>query len=478
VKDKRAIDAQLEAAGLGDPPTYTPFVSMAGDALKKTDAPLKHIVVLGDGDAEVGLNGQDDIQSVLQSLKQSNITTSSIGIDTHNQPQFMAFMQDIARWGGGRFYESNDPSQVPQLFLKESQVALRPWFEQDPFFPKVTAGGDLLQGVPLDAFPQLGGYVVTTAKPGAEVYFTSPKQDPVLAAGSYGLGRSVAWTSDSTGHWTSGFLHSPVSGTLFARMVEWTLPGGGPSNLTIEARPSGDSIQLTVTGPNSDGNLSVGVLDPELHGSSTQLSLSGPGRWQGQILASSVGTYDLHAVLAKNGQTLGQADSAVVVPYSAEYLDLGRDDAFLRGLAQQGGALLAKPASAWSEPALPVPISTDVFWLLLLVVAVLWPLDVAMRRLTLTPRQLGSLARAILERRRPAEVEVVVPELARLRGRVAGVRRRRAVPAPRTVLTGPVDAGSPREVATGPPEPKPRVEEEALSARLLEARRKRRGKGD
>src|SRR5207237_1021395 len=86
----------------------------------------KVAVVLGDGDAELGGAGQDDIQSVLTSLKQADVTTSTIGVDTHNQPQFMAYMQDIARWGGGRFYESNDPSQVPQLFLKESQVALRP----------------------------------------------------------------------------------------------------------------------------------------------------------------------------------------------------------------------------------------------------------------------------------------------------------------------------------------------------------------
>ena len=477
VKDKKAIDAKLESAALGDPGAYTPFISMAGEALKKTDAPLKHIVVLGDGDAQPS-PGQDDIQSVVSALKDQDITTSTIGVDTHGQAPFMAYMQDIARWGGGRFYESNDPSQVPQLFLKESQVALRPWFEQDPFFPKITAGGDLLSGVPLDAFPELGGYVVTTAKPGAEIYFTSPKQDPVLAAGSYGLGRSVAWTSDSTGHWTGNFLRSPVSATLFAKMVDWTLPTGGPEKLTVEARPSGDSIQLTVTGPEtSGGNLNVGVLDPDLVGSSQQLTLVSPGRWQGQIPAGSVGTYDLHSVLTKGGQVLARSDTAVVVPYPPEYLDLGRDDAFLRGLAQQGGALLARPAAAWSLPTLPVPISTDVFWILLLVVAVLWPLDVAMRRLTLTPRQLGSLAAAIVSRRRPAEVEIVVPELARLRGRVAGVRRRRAVPAPRSVMTGAPEP--PREaVAPSPPTAKPEVGEGALSARLLEARRKRRGKGD
>ena len=477
VKDKKAINAKLESAALGDPPSYSPFITMAGDALKKANAPLKHIVLLGDGDAQPPA-GQDDTQNVVSALKDQDITTSSIGIDVHGQASFMAYMQDIARWGGGRFYQSNDPSQVPQLFLKESQVALRPWFEQDPFFPKVAAGGDLLQGVPLDAFPQLGGYVVTTAKPGAEVYFMSPKQDPVLASGNYGLGRTVAWTSDSTGHWTGGFLRSPVSATLFARMVDWTLPTGGPEKLTVEARPSGDSIQLTVTGPDtSGGSLNVGVLDPDLEGSTTQLALVAPGRWQGQIPATSVGTYDLHSVLTKGGQLVAQSDTAVVVPYPPEYLDLGRDDAFLRGLAQEGGTLLSRPAAAWGLPALPVPISTDIFWILLLVVAVLWPLDVAMRRLTLTPRQVGSLVAAIVARRRPAEVELIVPELARLRGRVAGVRRRRAVPAPRSVMTGPPEP--PREVAAPvATAPKAEVDQEALSARLLEARRKRRGKGD
>ena len=48
-------------------------------------------------------------------------------------------------------------------------MALRHWYEQEAFFPKVTAAGDLLAGLPLTAFPQLGGYVVTTPKPGAEV---------------------------------------------------------------------------------------------------------------------------------------------------------------------------------------------------------------------------------------------------------------------------------------------------------------------
>jgi len=49
VTDKKAIDALLEKATLGDGP-YLRYFQLAGDALVKTDAPLKHIVILGDGD--------------------------------------------------------------------------------------------------------------------------------------------------------------------------------------------------------------------------------------------------------------------------------------------------------------------------------------------------------------------------------------------------------------------------------------------
>jgi uncharacterized membrane protein len=471
VGDKKAIDTKLEAASLGDPPSYLPFVQLGGDALLKTDAPLKHIVVLGDGDAEFAQGG--DLKSTLQALLQKGVTTSAIGVDVHGSGTFMSNMQDIATWGGGRFYQSNNPSQVPQLLLKESVTSLRPWFEQTPFFPKVTAAGDLLQGVPLDSFPQLGGYVVTTAKPASEIYFNSDKQDPVLAAWSYGLGRSVAWTSDSNGAWTAGFLRSPLSATLFARMVAWSLPTGANS-LQVEAVPSGDGLQLTVTGPTTNGGtLQVGVVQPDLSNSSQDLVAVAPGRWQGRVSATTVGTYLLHAALLKNGAPVAQTDTAIAVPYSPEYLELGRDDGLLRQVAKEGaGVLLARAELAWAQQPLPVPISTDIFWVLLVLVALLWPLDVAMRRITLGPRQLLAAA-AALSRRRPAQIEIAAPEeLVRLRRRVAATRRPRP-DAPATPVVASQEAPPPAAEPVSEQEA-----EEALSARLLEARRRRRGHGD
>jgi uncharacterized membrane protein len=485
--NRKAIDAKLQAAGaLGDPPSYVPFMQRALDALDKTDAPLKHIVVLGDGDADSTPAPQ--VQAFVEGALAKHVTTSAIAVDVHSQPQSMSFMQDIARWGGGRFYQSNNPSQVPDLFLKESVASLRPWFEQTPFFPKVAAAGDLLQGVPTDAFPQLGGYVVTTAKPSAEQYLISTKQDPVLAAWSYGLGRSVAWTSDSIGAWTGGFLRSPTSQALFARMVAWTLPGAS-QQLQIEAQPSGDGLQVDVTGPATAGaTVSVGVESPTLQSSTEDLVAVAPGHWQGRIGGTTVGTYLLHGVLRQNGQVVGQGDRAVSVPYSPEYLELGRDDGLLRQVAHEGaGVLLARPAAAWSLKPLPVPISSDVFWPLILLVALLWPLDIAVRRITLSPRQLVDNAIGLLTERRARDLEVAVPaELARLRERVANTRRRRPVGAAPPIVTPAAETPAPgsapgsaaeRDRARRPAAAAAERQQEAaaLSARLLEARRKRRG---
>jgi uncharacterized membrane protein len=488
-RNKAAIDKQLESATLGDPPSYLPFLQIANDALAKTDAQVKHIVILGDGDATE--QNTQPVQNLLQGAQAKGVTTSAIGVDVHGNSAWMSYMQDLARWGGGRFYESNNPSQVPQLFLKESVTSLRPWYEQTPFSPKVGAGGDLLQGVPTDAFPVLNGYVVTTPRPTAEQYLISTKQDPVLAAWSYGLGRSVAWTSDSTGLWTSGFLQSPVSGILLARMVAWTLPGEG-SNVKVQAQPSGDGLDVAVSGPATPGaTVSVGVVSPDLQSSSQNLIAVAPGRWQGRINGTTVGVYLLHGAVTKNGQPVGQADAAISVPYSPEYLQLGRDDGLLRLLARDGaGTVLDRASRAWSLPPLPIAVSTDVFWFLILLCALLWPLDVAARRITLRPRQLLANIGEYLQERRMSDLEVAAPaELARLRERVEGVRRRTAAPAAASGSEAPAadrpasassQAPRPAPARSQPePQPQPRAspEEEALSARLLEARRKKRSRG-
>src|SRR5207237_6739967 len=161
------------------------------------------------------------------------------------------------------------------------------------------------------------------------------------------------------------------------------------------------------------------------------LVAAAPGRWQGQISGTTVGIYLLHAAVAKNGQTVGQADAAVSVPYSPEYLQLGRNDGLLHLVARNGaGDVLQRGQQAWSLPTLPVPVNTDIFWFLILLCLIVWPLDVAARRITLRPRQLLANIGEYARERRLSDLEVAAPvELTRLREREAGMRHRGAAAA-------------------------------------------------
>ncbi|MGH7903043.1 MAG: VWA domain-containing protein [Candidatus Dormibacteraceae bacterium] len=466
VGDRRTAEARLGSIRLGDSPSYLPFVAMAGQALQKTDAVLKHIVVLGDGDAT-----PDGLAGVVAGLRRKGITTSAIGVNIHGSQALMATMADLARAGGGRFFQSNDPSQVPQVMLEESRASLRPWFEQFHFFPRVTSSGDLLAGVPLDAFPALGGYVVTSPKPAAEVYLASPKGDPVLAAWRYGLGRAVAWTSDAEGRWTNSLLAASVGGRLLARMVAWSLPDPAAGPLAVQTSVSGDGLEVAVSGTGG-GTVRVTGVAPDLSGLDQQLAPVAPGRWRGRLPLAGTGAYLLHVSLLRSGAAVAGADLAVAVPYPPEYRHLGRDDPLLAELAHEGGRLLANPAAAWSEPVPPFPVATDVGWLLLVLAAVLWPLDVAVRRLMLTPAQLMRMLMEVVRRHPPSEVELAVPaELAGLRTTVQRYRRQRSARGAEPVSAAPPPAPTPARPAPVTP---PRAQGRALSEELLERKRRRR----
>src|SRR4029079_9645476 len=77
---------------------------------------------------------------------------------------------------------------------------------EEPFFPIKASSSPILRGVEDQGLPRLRGYNGTTAKAAAQTVLVTPTDGPLLAQWQYGLGRSVAWTSDSTGRWARDWL--------------------------------------------------------------------------------------------------------------------------------------------------------------------------------------------------------------------------------------------------------------------------------
>ena len=77
-------------------------------------------------------------------------------------------MWDIAKWGKGRFYYTEDQQALPRIFTLETQLASKASLIEQPFRPSVTAPGhEVLQEIDWKVTPPLG--------PGSA--FTTPSRD-------------------------------------------------------------------------------------------------------------------------------------------------------------------------------------------------------------------------------------------------------------------------------------------------------------
>ena len=86
----------------------------------------------------------------------------------------------------------------------------------------------IVKGLP-GPWPALLGANEVTAKPGAQVIATLPPDQgghPLLVAGQYGQGRTLAWTSDIGPHWLpQAFVDWPGYARLWRQALTW-LTGG------------------------------------------------------------------------------------------------------------------------------------------------------------------------------------------------------------------------------------------------------------
>ena len=417
--DKAKVKQRIEAMQLGDPPSYVPDLTAADEQLQKTTASLKHIILLGDGDAMFG-----NYQSVIETIHSHGITVSTVAIGS--DPGGAALMQAMAGWGHGRFYRSSSIQDVPQIFLKETQESLKPWVVEGLITPRLSSLAEILPGVPLDAFPSITGYVATTPRAAADMVLTSPSGDPLLATWQYGLGRVVAWTSDAQGRWTSGLLRWPSANRFFGDLVRYSLPQAGDPALQVEAQVQGDHTHLLVTSPSASGSaVNVSAVAPDLSNVDLALSSTGPGRFEGDLPTDQVGSYLLHVTDSIGGVVKHTSTIGLVVPYSPEYRNLGTDNASLSAIARAGGGVLItdlSPVFNLSVP--PVRAALPIGELLLILAILLFPIDIALRRFVFKAEDIPAWRAALGRAPTPAlQADVTVT---RLRERVSDVRAARA----------------------------------------------------
>ncbi len=263
------------------------------------------------------------------------------------------------------------------------------------------------------------------------------RDDPLLAQWQYGLGRSVAWTSDSTGRWAKSWIGWPGFSRLFSQMVAWTFPGEESGGIEAQFVDRGSRTYLRVESVNADGSprdfyaTNVALVGPTLEPATVSLSQVAPGVYEAPLAALESGAYAIRVTQSKPGDPPLGRTLGLVAPTAAEYRILGANEPLLAAIrAATGGDVADDPVGVWTHDLRATSSYTDLWPWLLLLALLLWPLDIALRRVSLGRRELADGRRWVGDRlsgRRVATRSATAEGMLAARERAGGAGARAAM---------------------------------------------------
>ena len=446
-----------------------------------------------------GWSNSGQYDDLLKRMAAAGITLSTVGTGGGNADDFLG---DLAKQGGGRYYPATDPTTIPDIFLKETQQVSGQQIVEEQFFPAQTSQSPILDEIS-GGLPQLLGYNGTTPSRPPRPCSCPTATIPSSPSGSTAWVAAVAWTSDATGPLGVELGRLDGFNRFFSQLVRWTFPGDESGGMEAEFVTDGDQTKLRLRSVETDGtprnfyDTTVNITDPAFDTKQdVRLDQVAPGVYETRPGHADAGRLRaaLHAEQAGRRRRwpdgcADRADAGRVPPAGHERA------AAVRPAQRDRWRATSRPArtpgrTTWARPRRR---STCWPWLLLLAL-LLWPIDVAVRRVSLSRGDVGLAREWVGVRwarwrgpaRRPEQVGGMLAAKDRAGGRQARAAlvqsaKMTEVPPIVTAPTPPVKSARALETAalpdapteTAPATPAAAAEADTL-ARLREAKRRAR----
>jgi Mg-chelatase subunit ChlD len=225
----------IQSIASGGGTSMYPAVQAAFKLLEVAQAKIKHVIVLSDGQSQPA-----DHLGLVAEMARAGVTVSTVALGQADRP----LLSSMADAGKGRFYETTDPSHIPLIFTKETLEISRTAVKEDVFTLVQTSDHTLLSGFSGPDLPAILGYVMTRVKPATQLLLASHSGDPVLAVSRYGLGSTLAYTSDLTDKWGAQWLTWEPFGRFWAQALRGIVRRESAEGLTVQQ--TADSRRWTV----------------------------------------------------------------------------------------------------------------------------------------------------------------------------------------------------------------------------------------
>ncbi len=493
----------------GDMPDFDPGLKLAQQGFARVPtAAIKHMIVISDGDPSPPSN------AVVKSLVSLKVTVSTVAVGAHG-PADSSRLRSLASDTGGKYYQVNDPRSLPRIFQREARRVAQPLvFESRAGFRPflLSSAHEMVSGI-RDPLPPIHGFVLTSRKqnPLVEVSLLSPvpsgeKSNTILASWTYGLGKSVAFTSDVGARWATAWTRWEDYDKLFGQMVRWSMrPADDQDKFSVATDVQDGQVRVVVNALDKNDEflnflgMAGTVIGPDLKQRELRMEQTAPGRYQGAFPGGDSGSY---FIAVSPGVGKAMIRTGVTVPYSDEFRVRAANLGLMEQLAAttpEGGSpgkLIDTPGSLDDPKTLAQPdsfrhdlvkatSSQDIWHYLALAASCLFFGDVFVRRVHVSLAWLPPLAGRMLDRllrREPRAAPTVTIERLRSRkaevaGQLDQLRASTRFEAPPEMVIEPPPIEQPTAAS---PESKPPATslspeqqgEESYTARLLKAKKK------
>ena len=101
-----------------------PALDVGFDEISKSDADVRHIILLSDGKSSTGT--KESYTKLIEEMRQSGTSLSTIAIGEDSDTDLLQY---LAEEGNGKYHAAENPQEIPQLTLQEAQSAgsQSPW---------------------------------------------------------------------------------------------------------------------------------------------------------------------------------------------------------------------------------------------------------------------------------------------------------------------------------------------------------------
>ena len=264
------IEAAIDSIEASNGTNYTASIVHAGAALSQLSSVQKrHIILISDAQPGDQLWGNSVEQTggyggaIKNNYETHGITCSIVSIVSGGKVEDM---QAAAELGHGQFYQTSDTTELAQMLIEDLRAPEITGNNPGMFTPRIEDITPVVDGIVQSEMPQLGGYYGTRLKNGAEQPLITPYEDvPIYAQWTYGEGKVGSFMSDLGGEWSAEFFASDTGVRIIQNIFKALRP-------TENIRPQAIELELTEQNYTTSVNIFGGVEE----GQSVELSVTGP----------------------------------------------------------------------------------------------------------------------------------------------------------------------------------------------------------